>query len=331
MPPQATRRLTLVRVLLTNDDGIEAAGLHAIRDALLTVPGIELMVIAPDGNRSATGRSITTRRPIVSRHVTFADGGEGWAIDGTPVDCVRLSWHELAGAKPEMIVAGINHGANLGDDTTYSGTVGAALEGSHHGLPGLAVSQIARDAGLGFTDEGGYDFSAVAAFAAQLVANATDVGLVSGTVLNVNAPAGTPSHAELTRLGRRVYQDSLRRLPGEAPERAARHDAAEPVVTYGHAERIAVYGVTASHEDQPGTDLHAVSNGRISVTPVSLRWTDLARLDELDAATVDRALQKSAAPVTSDAEAAREADGKTTPAGPVAGSAASTATPGTAE
>ncbi len=311
-----------MRLLLTNDDGIEAEGLHALRDALLRIPGLEIMVIAPDGNRSATGRSITTRRPMVARHVTFADGGVGWAIDGTPVDCVRLGWYELAGGRPDMIVAGINHGANLGDDITYSGTVGAALEGHHLGLPGLAVSQIARDAGLGFTDEGGYDFRAVAAFAAQLVGSAADVGLVSGTVLNVNAPAGDPSHAELTRLGRRVYKDGLRRVEGEAPERAARHGAAEPVVTYGNAERIAVYGVAASHEEEPGTDLFAVSQGRISVTPVSLRWTDLGRIEELPAPALDAALERSGAHVVSDAEAAAEAHGRTGPAGPLVQSAA---------
>lgn len=306
-----------MRLLLTNDDGIEAEGLHAIREALLKVPGVEVMVIAPDGNRSATGRSITTRRSIVSRHVTFADGGVGWAIDGTPVDCVRLGQYELAGGRPDMIVAGINHGANLGDDTTYSGTVGAALEAHHLGIPGLAISQVARDAGLGFTDDGGYDFSIVAEYAAQLVARASQVGLVAGTVLNVNAPAGVPSEACLTRLGKRVYKDGLRRLPGEAPERAARHGAAEPVVTYGNAERIAVYGVAAGHVDEVGTDLHAVANGKISVTPVTLRWTDASRLGDLPEHAIAGALETSDAPVTSEADAAAQAAGATGPAGPL--------------
>ncbi len=132
--PARAPRLHPVRLLLTNDDGIEAEGLHAMRAALLALPGVELTVIAPDGNRSATGRSITTRRPLVSRQVRFLDGGEGYAIDGSPVDCVRLAWHELAGPRPDMIIAGINHGANLGDDITYSGTVGAALEAIHLGL-----------------------------------------------------------------------------------------------------------------------------------------------------------------------------------------------------
>ncbi|MEH3053544.1 MAG: 5'/3'-nucleotidase SurE [Patulibacter minatonensis] len=272
-----------MRLLLTNDDGIEAEGLHALREALLRIPGVQVMVIAPDGNRSATGRCITTRRPLVSRHVTFRDGGEGYAIDGSPVDCVRLAWHALAGERPDVIVAGINHGANLGDDTTYSGTVGAALEAQHLGLAGIAVSQLARDAKMGFSDEGGYDFGPVATFAAELVARGAAVGLVPGTVLNVNGPSGPVQGVSATRLGRRVYEDTLRKLPGEAPERAARHGAAEPVVTYGQAERIAVYGLTASHEDQEGTDLHAVEHGRISVTPVTLRWTDEPTLAGLPA------------------------------------------------
>lgn len=295
-----------MRLLLTNDDGIEAEGLHALRDALLRIPGVELTVIAPDGNRSATGRAITTRRPLVTREVTFDDGGAGWAIDGTPVDCVRLAWHKLAGERPDLIVAGINHGANLGDDITYSGTVGAALEARHLGLPGLAVSQIARDAGLGFTDEGGYDFRPVAEFAARLVAAGPGVGLVPGTVLNLNAPARPQGGVRVTKLGRRRYEDGLRVLPGEAPERAARHGAAEPVVTYGKAERIAIYGIAASYDDDdPDTDLRAVDEGHFSVTPVTLHWTDDARRAELPvdrivaaAANVPTADEADAAPTT---------------------------------
>src|ERR1017187_6677542 len=118
-----------VRVLLTNDDGIEAAGLQALRRALVRVPSVELAVIAPDGNRSAMARSITTRRPLWVREVDFEDGSVGYATDGTPVDCVRLANLGLIeGLKAELVVAGINHGSNLGDDIPYSGTVAAALE-----------------------------------------------------------------------------------------------------------------------------------------------------------------------------------------------------------
>src|SRR5215210_5532087 len=130
-----------MKVLLTNDDGIHAEGLQAMRRALLDTPGVELAVIAPDANRSATARSITTRRPLEVEEVQFDDGTVGYATDGTPVDCVRLASLGLVGNQPELIVSGINHGSNLGDDITYSGTVAAALEGVVLGIPGIAVSQ----------------------------------------------------------------------------------------------------------------------------------------------------------------------------------------------
>ena len=132
----------MLRVLLTNDDGIDAEGLQALRRALVALEDIELAVIAPDGNRSATARSITFRRPLWVQEVPFDDGTVGYACDGTPVDCVRLaSLGLIDGFEPDLIVSGINHGANLGDDITYSGTVAAALEGVVLGIPGIAVSQ----------------------------------------------------------------------------------------------------------------------------------------------------------------------------------------------
>ena len=132
----------MTRVLLTNDDGIEADGLQALRRALMGVPEIELVVVAPDGNRSAFARMITTRRPLWVQEVDFGDGTVGYATDGTPVDCVRLAKLGLVeGFEPDVVVSGINHGANLGDDITYSGTVAAALEGVVLGIPGIAVSQ----------------------------------------------------------------------------------------------------------------------------------------------------------------------------------------------
>src|SRR5947207_1989450 len=112
-----------------------------MRRALLGLPGMELAVIAPSGNRSASARSITTRSPLWVEEVDFADGTRGFATDGTPVDCVRFAALGLIEFKPELIVSGINHGGNLGDDITYSGTVAAALEGIVLGLPAIAVSQ----------------------------------------------------------------------------------------------------------------------------------------------------------------------------------------------
>src|ERR1700748_3730017 len=146
-----------MRVLLTNDDGIEAAGLQALRRALLELPGVELAVIAPDGNRSAMARSITTRRPLWVQEVDLGEGTVGYATDGTPVDCVRLAQLGLiAGFEPELVVSGINHGSNLGDDITYSGTVAAALEGIVLGLPGIAVSQQSGNRTLDYRFRGGF-------------------------------------------------------------------------------------------------------------------------------------------------------------------------------
>ena len=127
-----------MKVLLTNDDGIEAEGLQALRRALVQLPDVDLAVIAPDGNRSATARSITTRRPIWVEEVDFGDGTVGYATDGTPVDCVRFARLGLIdGFEADVVVAGINHGSNLGDDITYSGTVAAALEALVLGIPGI--------------------------------------------------------------------------------------------------------------------------------------------------------------------------------------------------
>src|SRR5258708_7895069 len=130
-----------MRVLLTNDDGIEAQGLQTLRRALLQVPGIELAVIAPDGNRSAMARGITTRRPLTVEEIDFGDGTVGYATDGTPVDCVRLATLGLIeGFEPDVIVSGINHGANMGDDISYSGTVAAALQGIILRIPAIPLS-----------------------------------------------------------------------------------------------------------------------------------------------------------------------------------------------
>src|SRR2546430_11126830 len=168
-----------MRVLLTNDDGIEAGGLQALRKELLKLEGIELAVIAPDGNRSAMARSITTRRPVWVKEVQFGDGTVGYATDGTPVDCVRLANLGLIkGFQAELVVSGINHGANLGDDITYSGTVAAALEGVVLGLPALAISQQSPEGHWHGGED--MDFERAAAFTARLVAEIEDVPLPSG-------------------------------------------------------------------------------------------------------------------------------------------------------
>src|SRR5438105_8860592 len=156
-----------MRVLLTNDDGIEASGLQTLRRALLQLPAIELAVIAPDGNRSAMARSITTRRPLWVQEVDFGDGTVGFATDGTPVDCVRFARLGLIdGFEADIVVSGINHGSNLGDDITYSGTVAAALEALVLGLPGIAISQQSSARELDFRVGRRFDFDVAARFTA---------------------------------------------------------------------------------------------------------------------------------------------------------------------
>src|SRR6476646_5918027 len=179
-----------MRVLLTNDDGIEAEGIQALRKALQGVPGIELAVIAPDGNRSAMARSITTRRPLWVKEVEFGDGTVGYATDGTPVDCVRLANLGLVeGFQAQLVVSGINHGSNLGDDITYSGTVAAALEAIVLGLPGIAVSQQSSSLELDFRVGSGFRFEVAATFTARLVVELETAPLPLGTLLNINVPS----------------------------------------------------------------------------------------------------------------------------------------------
>src|SRR5436305_2062601 len=164
-----------------------------MRRALLEIPAIELGVIAPDTNRSATARSITTRRPLWVEEVEFGDGTSGFATDGTPVDCVRFAALGLVETEPELILSGINQGANLGDDITYSGTVAAALEGVVLGIPAVAISQQADAGKLDFRAGRRWqaeDFEQAAAFTARLVEELEHVPMPEATLLNVNCPAG---------------------------------------------------------------------------------------------------------------------------------------------
>jgi 5'-nucleotidase len=272
-----------MRVLLTNDDGIEAAGLQALRRALLEVDGIELAVIAPDGNRSAMARSITTRRPLWVQEVDFGDGTVGYATDGTPVDCVRLANLGLVeGFEAELVVSGINHGSNLGDDITYSGTVAAALEAIVLGLPGIAVSQQSSARELDFRVGTAFDFGVAATFTARLVAELETAPLPVGTLLNVNVPCPPPNGVEVARLGKRVYQDEL-----------------SLVDQTGEKRRLyKIYGDASYERDETGTDLAAVAQGKIAVTPVHFDLTDREGLSVLARYDLERLVAPAAEEVT---------------------------------
>jgi 5'-nucleotidase len=268
----------VLRVLLTNDDGIDAEGLQALRRALVALPDVELAVIAPDGNRSATARSITFARPLSVQEVPFGDGTSGFACDGTPVDCVRLAALGLVdGFEPDVVVSGINHGSNLGDDITYSGTVAAALEGVMLDLPAVAVSQQSTAGEMDFRLGRQFEFGVAAAFTAALVDRLDDVPLPRGTLLNVNVPHGTPTAVEVSRLGKRVYRDALTLLDETDGRR-----------------RYRIYGDSPVHHDEPGTDLSAVADGRIAVTPLHFDLTAEHGLEELRAFDLAELLRSAA-------------------------------------
>jgi 5'-nucleotidase len=265
-----------VRVLLTNDDGIQAQGLQALRRALVELSGMDLNVIAPNSNRSATARSITTRSPLWVEEVSFEDDSTGYATDGTPVDCVRFAELGLLERRPELIVSGINHGSNLGDDITYSGTVAAALEGIVLGLPAIAISQQSDGREMDFRLG---DFSVGARLVARIVALLDVHRLPAGTLININCPAGEPTGIEVTRLGKRLYNDELRLVEEDAEGR----------------RRYEIYGFEPSFEDEEETDLAAIARGRISVTPVHFDLTDVGGLDRLRSWDLEAMLQDSLA------------------------------------
>jgi 5'-nucleotidase len=266
-----------VRVLLTNDDGIQASGLHAMRRALLELPGVEVSVIAPDSNRSATARSITTRKPLWVDEVEFGDGTCGFATDGTPVDCVRFAVLGLIDEPPQMIVSGINHGSNLGDDITYSGTVAAALEGIVLGIPALALSQQSKRGEFDFRLGEEFDFDEAAAFAARLVEELEQVPMPPATLLNVNCPAGEVRGVRACRLGKRIYRDRLE-LHEEVEGR----------------RRYRIYGTEPSYEREDGTDFAAIATGMIAVTPLHFDLTDAAGVEQLGGFDLDRLLRPAA-------------------------------------
>ena len=267
-----------MRVLLTNDDGLEAEGLQALRRELLKVPDIELAVIAPDGNRSATARSITIQRPLWVEEVDFEDGTKGYATDGTPVDCVRFATLGLIeGFEAELIVSGINHGSNLGDDITYSGTVAAALEGVVLGLPAIAVSQQSLARELDFRLGREFDFSSAARFVAAIVDRIDEVPLPEGTLLNVNVPAGEIQGVDVAKLGKRVYRDELNLLETEGARR-----------------RYRMYGAAPDHLEDDGTDLASVAAGRIAVTPLHFDLTDEPGIETLGRYDLERLLAPAA-------------------------------------
>jgi 5'-nucleotidase len=259
-----------VRVLLTNDDGIRAPGLRALRRALLAVPGVELAVVAPDVNRSAVGQGLTAGRTLNAEPFAFDDGGHGHAVDGTPADCVRVAHLGLLGDfEPQLVVSGINHGANLGEDIVYSGTVAGALEGLVFGCRAIAVSQQSGDPRRLAEP----DFAVAGAFVAGLLGRLRECAPPAGTLLNVNVPAARPTGVAVTEPARMLSPDAIFQGP--------RHHPAAELVAYRD-------GPVLSDED--GTDAHALRNDRIAVTPIRVRLHDRDAVDAVAAIGLDAVL-----------------------------------------
>jgi 5'/3'-nucleotidase len=254
--PRALRRMarplhdwsSRPRILITNDDGIESRGLLALKVALDEFG--ETTVVAPDTNQSAVGHQKTLMRPLRVRERILGDGSTGWSVDGSPTDAVSLAFLGYFGHGFDLVASGINYGANLGDDITYSGTVSAAMEAVINGCPAFAISQEYYEHP---------DFT-LASVAAEIVArNILEYGLSRGELINVNVPAVEPDGCEgfeVTRLGKRVYQDQL----------------VERVDPRG-IPYFWIGGPPPSGLAVPGTDFHAVVNRRIAVTPIHLDLT----------------------------------------------------------
>src|SRR4051794_12090892 len=189
------------RILVTNDDGIESRGLLALKLALDPIG--DVTVVAPDTNQSAVGHQKTLMRPLRVRERTLGDGSMGYSVDGSPTDCVSLAFLGFFDEGFDLVASGINYGANLGDDITYSGTVSAAMEAVINNCPAFAISQEYEDP---------IDFALAAKAAALVARNILEHGLKRGELVSVNVPAVAVDACEgieVTRVGRRIYQDEL--------------------------------------------------------------------------------------------------------------------------
>ncbi|MES2563773.1 MAG: 5'/3'-nucleotidase SurE [Pseudomonadota bacterium] len=242
-----------MRILVSNDDGYFAPGITVLAEALAA--HAEVTVVAPERDRSGASNSLTLDRPLSVRRAA-----NGFLyVNGTPTDCVHLAVTGLFEALPDVIVSGINYGANMGDDTIYSGTVAAATEGFLLGIPSIAISLVS---------EGGGNFVTAARVASEIVERFCERPLNQPVLLNVNVPD--------------VSHDALR---GIVVTRLGKRHKAEPVIESKTPRGDVVYWVGAAGAAQdagPGTDFHAVANGMVSITPLQV---DLTRYTQMQAIT----------------------------------------------
>jgi 5'-nucleotidase len=241
-----------MRILVSNDDGVFAPGIRALANELATIADIE--VVAPDRNRSGASNSLTLTRPLTVKKM---ENGY-YSVEGTPTDCVHLAVTGLLDSDFDMVVSGINEGANLGDDVLYSGTVAAAMEGRYLGLPAIAISMAGDQI---------HHYETAAVIAKQLVMQLKTNGLPSQTILNVNVP-NVP----------------LDQLKGMQVTRLGTRHCAEPTIKDHDPRGRPIYwigrpGVEA--DSGIGTDFYAVNSGMVSITPLHLDMTNYKIFDQL--------------------------------------------------
>lgn len=238
-----------MKILISNDDGYQAPGIVALHGALASIDTVQVEVVAPEHNNSAKSNALTLHSPL---YVQEASNGFRY-VNGTPADCVHIAMTGLLGYRPDLVVSGINNGANMGDDTIYSGTVGAAMEGYLFGVPAIAFSQVERD---------WVELEAAAQKAKQMVQQMLQQQLVgqSPWLLNVNIPnlpLDRMGSVKLCRLGRR--------------------HCAEPVISQVNPRGQTMYWIGAAgsvKDDAEGTDFHATAQGHVAMTPLKVDLTD---------------------------------------------------------
>jgi 5'-nucleotidase len=243
----------MIRILLTNDDGIQSNGLIKLEEALREVG--DVYVVAPASEMSGASHSLTLARPLRIRQIDERH----WTVDGTPTDCVTLALNKILTKEelPHICASGINHGGNLGDDATYSGTVAGALEATILGVPGLAFSLVARE---------NFDFGDAAQFAITAVRKVLAEGLPEGTLLNINFPQRELKGVRVTRQG----------LKNARPVISEHIDPRGKPYFWVGEEYFNV-------DSAEGTDYHAIDQGYVSVTPLKADMTDHRALTALDA------------------------------------------------
>lgn len=249
-----------MRILISNDDGILAGGLLALKKAL--DPLGDVYVVAPEQEKSGTGHGITAHKPLRPKQVLLADGSRGWSVNGTPADCVKLGLEALLPAAPDIVISGINRGPNLGTDVLYSGTVSAAIEGIINGIPSVAIS-------LATYEHENYEHAA--AFAARITPLLAPGGSAASefTLININVPPTTPRGVRITRLGHRRYVNVF-------------HKRVDP---RGKTYYWMAGEPEDSAPDNPVVDAHvdseAIKNHYISVTPLHFDLTDYRTIPKL--------------------------------------------------